>query len=212
MTCADDKNPTVLLLALGPLFACATSVFTALIIISVLLVCTLCATTAKSVATQPSPLPFIITTAISAIIVAALLIVLITLGFSDIVAAFAPQIILAAFSAAVLGTFKKPMPSAVTSSTQITVVGFLCELLGRGTLLGDYELAFAGATHEWLLRVVHFAPLPWLATPAGALLGAAGVTVGVSLWRTRTATHNDASAVITEPRGGRRVRVTGHIS
>lgn len=218
MTRDNASNQVMLLLAIGPLFACATSVFTALIVVGVLLVCTLCATAVKKLIAQSSTLGrsadirLVAITSVCAVIVGALVITLITLGFSDIVAAFIPQMVLAAFSAVLLGAGEKPMMTAPPYSAQIVLVGFLCELLGRGTLLGDYELAFAGATHGWLLRVTNFAPLPWFATPAGALLVAAAITAGLALRRARTAPNDAASAMITEPRSGRRVRVTGHIS
>lgn len=210
------RNPacttTTLLLATSPLFACATSVFAAVIVSCALLVCTTCASIAAKLATGSAR--YIIATAVSATIVATLLVTLVIAGYSDIVAAFAPQMVLAAFAAALLGASEKPVPIALTSCWQLALVGLLCELVGRGTVLGDYELAFAGATRDWLIRVVDFAPLPPVATPAGALLVASIVAAVTALLCNEhsTAVPVITEPVITEPRSGRRVRVTGHIS
>jgi hypothetical protein len=206
-----------LLLATGPLFACATSVFAALIIAAVLLACTLFAAAAtrfpaRNQADGPrkKPAGFIIASIISATIVATMLIALITLGAGDIVAAFGAQMILTAFAAALLGSGATPVKSALESGWQIAAVGIVCELIGHGTLLGDYELAFAGATHAWLLRT-GLPPLSLLATPAGGLLVAALVMFVTARLRSRKALP-DAVPAITEPRSGRRVRVTGPVS
>jgi len=215
MTQAGESKQILLLAATGPLFACATSVFTAVVIVAVSLVCTLCASALVKLITQPqreksadSNLCLVIAAGVSAIIVSALLLTLVTLGFSDIVAAFAPQMTLAAFAATLLGSGEKAVPTTIRSSALIIAVSVVCELIGRGTLLGDYELAFAGATYHWLLRT-GLPPISFLATPAGALLVAA-LIFALPL-RSRHAVRNDAPA-ISEPRNGRRVRVTGHIS
>jgi hypothetical protein len=213
MTRSNESQQPWLLLATGPLFACATSVFPALIAICVLLACTVCASIAARVVAHGARL--IVATAVSAIIVAALLITLITLGFSDVVAAFGPQMMLAAFAALILSSVENSRQQTAQSISHIALVGFLCELIGRGTLLGDYELAFAGATHQWQLRT-SLPPISILATPAGALLVAATINAIATFVRFRNAAQGDAAqndkAAITEPRGGRRVRVTGHIS
>lgn len=210
---ANESQQAWLLLATGPLFACATSVFAALIAIGVLLACA----TGTSIAAGgvAKGARWVVATAVSAIVVAALLVTLITLGFSDIVAAFGPQMMLAALAAVILSNAGSPRQDTARSISYIALVGFLCELIGRGTLLGDYELAFAGATHQWLLRT-GLPPFSLLATPAGALLVAAAVNALATFMRSRNTAQSDAvqndKAAITEPRSGRRVRVTGHIS
>jgi hypothetical protein len=220
MTQLSESRPALLLFATGPLFACATSVFAALGISAVLLICTLCAAAATRFTAHAFPraqfgASLVSATAVSATVAGALLVTLIVLGFSDIVAAFGAQIILAALAAALFGNKergneKKPVRSAANASAQIAAVGVACELIGHGTLLGDYELAFAGTTHGWLLHT-GLPPLSLLATPAGALVVAALVLATTALLRSRAPMRNDAPT-ITEPRNGRRVRVTGHIS
>lgn len=212
MTRVNASNPAPLLLATGPVFACATSIFAALIVAIALLACVAGAVAATRFFSRTTGARALVATTTSAIVIATLLIGLIMLGFSDVVAAFAPQLVLTAFAAVLIANGDKPASISIESVLQIATVGLVCEVLGRSTLFGDYEIAFAGATHAWLVRIVDFAPLPWLATPAGGLLAAAIVIAAQTLWRTRRLAPPAVTAAITEPRSGRRVRVTGHIS
>lgn len=88
----------------------------------------------------------------------------------------------------------------------LPAAALLVELLAWGTVPGDREIAFDGALRVLELRITDTRLLPWLAAPAGAVL-----VLGLLLALFARSPATDQPAVISAPRPGRRVRVTGQI-
>jgi len=223
MTRTDDRYRCVALALMGPLLANTTSVFNAamalLVLVPVVLVLALLP--ARIAGKDPAPR---IAIAVSAGAIFSTLLLIGINAFAqqpcanDIVEAYAATLMLATLAVPGLTVSNRPSLSLARFAALLATTGTACEILGYGIVLGDHEIAFAGATLAWQIRLLDFAPLPLAATSAGALL-VAGLVVaavyGVMQWRKTTAQNAEVTATaaaITEPRSGRRVRVTGHIS
>jgi Na+-translocating ferredoxin:NAD+ oxidoreductase RnfE subunit len=219
MTRTNDRHGSVALVLLGPLLANTTSIFNAamalLVLVPVVLVLALLPT---RVADKDPALHRAIAISTGAIFSALLLMGINAFAPApwaiDIVEAYAATLMLAALAVPGLTVGSTPALSLFRFAALLITTGALCEILGYGVVLGDHEIAFAGATMAWQIRLVGFAPLPLAASPAGALV-IAGLVYGAMQWRKSAAQNSKTTAtavVISEPRNGRRVRVTGHIS
>jgi len=220
MTATNEYYRYTALALAGPLIANTTSLFNAAVALLVVLPVALLL---ANIALQNRNLPSRIAIATTVGGGCAALLLLAVSNFapapwaSDIVDAYGITTLLAVLATTGLyilrfrrSAISTPPLSLIRFAGLLVATGTVCEALGYGMLLGDHEIAFAGATQGLRIRLLDFAPLPIAATSAGAL-GVAAVVYGVMQW------HNTAPIVattetITEPRNGRRVRVTGHIS
>jgi Na+-translocating ferredoxin:NAD+ oxidoreductase RnfE subunit len=222
MTATNEYYRYTALTLVSSLIANTTSLFNAAVALLVLLPVVLLLT---YIPLQNRNLPWriVIATAIGAGFAALLLLAVSNFlpapWASDIVDAYGITVLLAVLAATGLyilrfrrSAISTPALSSIRFAGLLVTTGAICEALGYGMLLGDHEIAFAGATQALRIQLLDVAPLPIAATPAGALCIAAMV-YGVMQWR-RTVTPDLETTVplITEPRTGRRVRVTGHIS
>lgn len=217
MTHTDDHMRFAALALATPLIANTTSVFNALIGLLALLPPALVLARMSATTTGTN----VITRITVAVIASAVLMTIVLFGIGhlapkpwsgDVVDAYTVTLMLAALSTPAFAIAPAaPLPIA-RFATLLLLTGLVAEIFGYGALLGDHEIAFAGATAAWRLQLLSFAPLPFAASPAGALMIAAIVYAAMQRFGTAQQTAATPLPTISEPRRGRRVRVTGHIS